>query len=174
MTFDTKINPEIFGNRLAPSFKDEKNQWQRDYIMVLFRGQSVNPTKIKSGITLCLESDQAVASTDACKEFGKEIASDIYLVEGLQNQDNNMYAYYNLYAITSRVQLNPNERIKIVVNLDVDKEGEANVGKSEQIFDVDGDSSLDWRNQYNNEIKGENNNSIASPNHRFFYVGSGS
>jgi hypothetical protein len=173
ITFDTKINPEFFGKRLAPSIKDKSGQWHRDYVLVYFRNQAINPFQLKSQIKMCLSSEEMVSSSDACKDFGKEIAFDIFLVEGLQNEDRNMYAYYNLYAITPRVQLSPGQ-IKVAINLDVDKEAEANIGTHFEIIEIDSDPTPEWRNEYNNEIKGENSKPVASPNHRFFYVGSGS
>jgi hypothetical protein len=177
MTFDSKINPEIFGKRLAMTSKDEAtNQYLRDFILVNFRNQAVNPTLIKSQIKLCLASEQMVSSSDECKDFGKEIASDIYLIEGLQGQGENkeIYANYSLFAVAPRVMLKESDQIKIVVNLDVDKDGEANVGRREEILEVDNDSTLSWYHEYMNEIIGENGKPIASPNNRFFYIGSGS
>lgn len=173
ITFDSKINPEVFGKRLALSYKDQSKQWQRDYVLIYFRNQAVNPFQLKSQIKMCMSSEETVSSTDECKDFGKEIPFDIYLVEGLQNEDRNMYAYYNLYAVTPRVELSPGQ-VKVVINLDVDKEAEANIGTHQEIIEIDTDPTLGWRSEYNNEIKGENSKPVASPNHRFFYVGSGS
>ncbi len=177
--FDSKIDPEFFGNEIAASILDDKGSLtKRDYVLVYFRNQSVRPQDLKKRITLCKETpDQTTISSQSCGDFnGKPVASDISLIENLKNDANkNISSSYNLYAVTAHEIMKPGEKYKIILNMDMGSENDTNVGFSPFEFDVvDNLETLNWDHAYNTEIKDGSEQSIATPTKSLFYVGPGS
>lgn len=177
--FDSKIDPEFFGNEIAASILDDKGSLtKRDYVLVYFRNQSVRPQDLKKRITLCKETpDQTTITSQSCGDFnGKPVASDISLIENLKNDANkNIPSSYNLYAVTAHEIMKAGEKYKIILNMDMGSENDTNVGFSPFEFDVvDNLETLNWDHAYNTEIKDGSEQSIATPTKSLFYVGPGS
>lgn len=175
LEFSSKIQPEFFGNRLAVTMKNEATgQDLKDFILVNFRGQSVRPNDLKTKITVCLQGEETSTNTEACKKFGDKVPVDIYMIEGLLNEDGLVRSNYSLFAIAPRIQLSEGQKLKIVVNKDINQSEEANVGTDETTIDVDADTTLNWHSAYREEVKDSSGKSPYTPHHRFFYIGSGS
>lgn len=172
--FSSKINPEFHGEHLSIGLKNEvTGENQQDFILIYFRNQKVRPSELRSKIKLCAKSETS-STTTACKDFGTEVPSNIYLLEGLKNMDGLVLSNYNLFAITPRVKnLQSGQEFKIVIDLDLNKSEETNLGTVEHSFTTDSESSLNWHSEYMDQIK-DSNGSVYTPQHRFFYIGSSS
>jgi|JI10StandDraft_1071094.scaffolds.fasta_scaffold225128_2 hypothetical protein len=175
LEFSSKIQPEFFGNRLAVTMKSEvTGKDLKDFILINFRGQSVRPNDLKTKVTLCLQTEQESTNTDACKKFGEKVSADIYMLDGLVNEDGLVRSNYSLFAIAPRVKIVAGQKFKVVVNKDINQSEEANIGTDEAIVDVDEEPALNWHSAYREEVKDSSGKSPYTPHHQFFYIGSGS
>jgi hypothetical protein len=168
LDFSSKINPEFYGKRLAITQPDASSGIdERDFILVYFRDQSVGPAQLKGKIKLCLKSTNISSTSGACKEYGEETPSDIYMIEGLQNEEGLVHANYNLFAISPRIELANEQQFKLVLDKDLNPAVEVRIGTSQALIDVDEDTTLSWHQEYT-AINGRNK---YTPHHRFFYIG---
>jgi len=172
--FSSKIYPEFHGDRLAVGVKKESTgEAMEDFILIHSRNENIKPGLLRSKIKLCLKSEN-VATTEACKNFGEEVPSNIYMLEGLKNVDDLVLGRYNVYAVSPRIKnLVAGQEFKIVIDLDLDKNEEANTGTVEHLFTTDDEASLNWHTEYLDQIK-DANGPVYTPHHRFFFIGSGS
>ena len=175
--FDSKISVEFLGSRMAPTVKNKKGVFNdRDYVLMNFRSQYIRPSQLKDKIKVCKqEADGIVAATEPCKDFGKEVPSDVFMIEGFQATDGkNLLSEYNLFAVSPRVVLNPEDKFRIYVDIDLDKSEDGNVGLDWHDFEVDNDPTVNWINVYKNDaVDGDGKPRYSTLGH-ILPVGSGS
>lgn len=174
-TFDTRVNVAFAGNRLAASVKNKDGTWDRDYVLVNFLGQGINPNQLQNKVKTCL-SDPVGSTTEACKNFGKDVTADVFLVEGLKKDADTgiTTSSYNLYAVSPHAKLEKDQKYKIVVYLDLEKTEDVNMGSEETEVDVDDSTDLNWINAYKNDVVDEDNKPAYSPIAQLFFISSGS
>lgn len=173
--FDSQVSAEFLGNRMAPTLKDKEGKFHRDYVLLNFRNQAVDPSELRKQIKVCMETTTPDTASSACKGYGKEVASDVFLIEGFQqNTDGVTTSSYNLYGVSPRLILKAGERYKVVLDLDIDKNQDSIVGSDEAEFEIDSSSELNWKQVYQNDVMDEDGKSRYSPIGQPILVGAGS
>lgn len=145
--FDTDTNVEFLGNRLAPTIKGKDGKFKRDYMVLNFRDQFIRPDQIKQKMKVCLADEKSMSTSDACKDFGKEVQFDIFLVEDLKGTPNGtstplIRSKYGLFAVSPHLILTVGQKFKIVVDVDLTKNDVSSIGTRDETYIVDEDPTL--------------------------------